>query len=150
MGKLLSKFVFQPPRFIKPPDRNDIVLTTPHESRISVKIINRYARFYLIVSHGNAEDINSAYDWASNIFIQFVNVNVVLYGNQYLKLEYTGYGLNEEGLQCSEEYTYNDIECVYKYLTVQMNITPENIVLYGRSLGSGPSCYLAEKYRVGG
>jgi hypothetical protein len=26
-----------------------------------------------------------------------------------------------------------------------MQMKPENIVLYGRSLGSGPSCYLAER-----
>ena len=29
-------------------------------------------------------------------------------------------------------------------------IDPKSIVLYGRSLGSGPSCFLAEKYEVGG
>jgi dienelactone hydrolase len=68
----------------------------------------------------------------------------------YSYIEYTGYGINEEGFSPSEQYTYNDIECVYKYLTGQMNIQPDNIVLYGRSLGGGPSCYLAEKYKVGG
>lgn len=31
-----------------------------------------------------------------------------------------------------------------------MNVKPENIIAYGRSLGSGPSCFLAEKYPIGG
>jgi pimeloyl-ACP methyl ester carboxylesterase len=29
-------------------------------------------------------------------------------------------------------------------------IPSERIILFGRSIGSGPSCFLAEKYRVGG
>lgn len=66
-------------------------------------------------------------------------------------LEYTGYGDNPEGLECSEKYCYNDIKSVYQYLTQAMNIEPRDIILYGRSLGSGPTCYLAEKYKnIGG
>jgi len=34
---------------------------------------------------------------------------------------------------------------VFEYLTEERNIPPEHIVLYGRSLGSGPSCYLAAR-----
>jgi predicted esterase len=34
---------------------------------------------------------------------------------------------------------------VYEHLTQVLGIPPEHIVLYGRSLGSGPSVYLAEK-----
>ena len=39
---------------------------------------------------------------------------------------------------------------MYLYLTEQMNIDPSRIVLYGRSIGSGPTCYLAEKFEVAG
>jgi len=45
----------------------------------------------------------------------------------------------------SEANCYADIDCVFEYLTKERNIPPEHIVLYGRSLGSGPSCYLAAK-----
>jgi hypothetical protein len=69
----------------------------------------------------------------------------------YLNLEYTGYGDNVEGLESCEEYCYNDIKSVYQYLTQALNIEPRDIILYGRSLGSGPSCYLAQKYKnIGG
>jgi abhydrolase domain-containing protein 17 len=39
---------------------------------------------------------------------------------------------------------------VYLYLTEILHIRAENIILFGRSIGSGPSCFLAEKYLVGG
>lgn len=45
----------------------------------------------------------------------------------------------------SEENCYADITAAYDYLTEVRGIAPENIILYGRSLGSGPSCYLAMK-----
>jgi len=32
----------------------------------------------------------------------------------------------------------------------ELKLEPKNIIIFGRSLGSGPSCYLAEKYEVGG
>lgn len=36
------------------------------------------------------------------------------------------------------------------YLTENLNVSPNRIILYGRSIGSGPSSYLAEKYEVAG
>lgn len=40
---------------------------------------------------------------------------------------------------------YADVTAAYEYLTKTLNLHPSTIVLYGRSLGSGPSCYIAEK-----
>lgn len=40
--------------------------------------------------------------------------------------------------------------CVFEYLTQVLHIDPGRIVLYGRSLGSGPSCYLAQKTQAEG
>ena len=72
-------------------------------------------------------------------------VNVVAY-------DYSGYGLGtrrkdnvENGVQPSEENCYADIDAVYEYLTTMRGVNPKQIVLYGRSVGSGPSCYLAQK-----
>lgn len=71
-----------------------------------------------------------------------VEVNAVVY-------EYTGFG-ESNGRLPAEASLYEDIETVYLYLTENLNISPDNIILYGRSIGSGPSCYLAEKYDVAG
>lgn len=40
---------------------------------------------------------------------------------------------------------YRNIEVAYKYLREDRNIAASHIVLYGRSLGSGPSVHLARK-----
>ncbi len=50
----------------------------------------------------------------------------------------------------TEDSIYKDIMAVYKYLTINLDFNPKSIVLYGKSLGSGPSCYLADKQVVGG
>lgn len=80
MGKFVSKFTFLPPGRITPLEDNDIILTTKHGSRIQLKIINRYSKFNLLVSHGNAEDISSVYEWAMGKLFKFLNVNVIIYG----------------------------------------------------------------------
>lgn len=41
---------------------------------------------------------------------------------------------------------YSDIECVLQYLTKEVKKPMENIILFGRSLGSGPTIDLASKY----
>lgn len=63
--------------------------------------------------------------------------------------EYTGFG-ESNGKVPSEKSLYDDIETVFLYLTENLNVTSDRIILYGRSIGSGPSCYLAEKYNVAG
>ena len=63
--------------------------------------------------------------------------------------EYTGYG-ESNGQLPADVSLYDDIETVYLYLTENLNIPPETIIAYGRSIGSGPTCYLAEKYTLGG
>lgn len=45
----------------------------------------------------------------------------------------------------SEDNCYADIDAAYHYLRHTLKVPAQNIVLYGRSLGSGPSCYLAAK-----
>jgi hypothetical protein len=50
----------------------------------------------------------------------------------------------------SEGMCYRNIEAAYKYLREERNIPPSQIVLYGRSLGSGPSCHLARKTALDG
>jgi fermentation-respiration switch protein FrsA (DUF1100 family) len=43
----------------------------------------------------------------------------------------------------SEKHCYADIEAAYDFLRNTLRVPATNIVLYGRSLGSGPSCHLA-------
>jgi len=146
MGSLISHIVFTPPK--KQPEQDleleaDPTLTTPHRSEIQVKVIqNNEAKFYMLVSHGNSEDINSISGWGKNL-CNYLNVNVVLY-------EYTGYGANQSNNRCSEEYCYGDIDTVYNHMINFLKISPDKIIIYGRGLGTGPSVYLASQKKAAG
>lgn len=100
------------------------------------------AQHTLLFSHGNAEDLGMMYKRMKDLALVLC-VNIMAY-------DYTGYGLStgsETGARQgpSENMIYRNIEAAYKYLREQRNIPASSIILYGRSLGSGPSCYLAAK-----
>ena len=93
----------------------------------------------LIYSHGNGEDIGQVRPFLQN-FQQL--------GTSILTYDYPGYGTSKG--QRSELGTYAAIASVYKYATETLGYSPEKITLYGRSLGSGPSTWLAEREIVAG
>jgi len=80
MGKIISKFLFQPPGKFSIYDSSDKILITKHNSRIQFKFVNRGFKFNLLVSHGNAEDINSVMEWADFYVYKHLDVNLVMYG----------------------------------------------------------------------
>jgi fermentation-respiration switch protein FrsA (DUF1100 family) len=93
----------------------------------------------IIYSHGNAEDIGKVESQLETILKD---------GWSIITYDYPGYGNSSS--KASEYGCYDAIDTVYRYLTEKKKITPDRIVLWGRSLGTGPSCYLAEKKQVGG
>ena len=136
MGSKLSTLVFQPPEVTYSHAKRHIIwLRTLKNASIPAFFIDRQSKVTLLFSHGNAEDIGMIYEW----FLEFsleLRVNVLAY-------DYEGYG--KAGGVPTEETCYDDIDAAYEYLTDGLRIPSEHIVLYGRSLGSGPSCYLAER-----
>ncbi|XVF52041.1 hypothetical protein PTKIN_Ptkin04bG0233300 [Pterospermum kingtungense] len=96
---------------------------------------NPYARLTLLYSHGNAADLGQLYD----LFVQLkVNLRVNLMG-----YDYSGYGASTG--KPSESNTYADIEAVYECLQSEYGISQEDLILYGQSVGSGPTLHLAAK-----
>lgn len=88
----------------------------------------------IIYSHGNATDIGAMYPLQA-MLVQSLLCNVVSY-------DYSGYG--ESGGVAMEANTYKDIAAVYDYTLKNVaEGNASNIVLYGQSVGSGPSCHLA-------
>ncbi len=97
----------------------------------------------LIYSHGNATDIGAMH-FMQVVLAKGLKCNVVMY-------DYSGYG--ESGGVPLESNTYADIEAVYDYVlkNIVADANEKNIILYGQSVGGGPSCYLASnKSNVGG
>ena len=83
-------------------------------TKLQVLFINRNAKYTMIFSHGNAEDIYLVQSWLQSYFLKHVNVNAVVY-------EYTGFG-EANGNIPKEQSLYDDIETVYLYLTEIINI----------------------------
>mmetsp|Transcript_20163 Transcript_20163/g.28962 ORF Transcript_20163/g.28962 Transcript_20163/m.28962 type:complete len:275 (+) Transcript_20163:63-887(+) len=136
MGSTLSSLVFQPPSVTYlNATKNLIWLDTKSGVKIPAFYINRKCKVTLLFSHGNAEDLGMIYEWFCELSRE-IQVNVLAY-------DYEGYG-KAPGVP-SEKSCYENIEAAYSHLTEKLLIPPENIVLYGRSLGSGPSTYLAHK-----
>jgi pimeloyl-ACP methyl ester carboxylesterase len=59
-----------------------------------------------------------------------------------MAVDYQGFGLSEGSP--TEKGTYADAEAAWKYLTEDAGVRPENIIIYGFSLGGGVAVYLAE------
>jgi abhydrolase domain-containing protein 17 len=137
MGDAISTLLFQPPSPTYLHPSRHFWLRTSSGSNIPAFYIERPgAVVTLLFSHGNAEDLGMIYDWFNDL-ARVLRCNIMAY-------DYTGYG-KSNGSTPTEDGCYCDIEAAYHYLTNERHIVPEQIVLYGRSLGSGPSCYLAAK-----
>lgn len=100
-------------------------------------LLRKNAKYTVLYSHGNAEDLGMMYKRMRHL-AQVLCVNVLAY-------DYSGYGLSRPRCKPSEKMCFRNIDAVYNYLVNIMKIPPRRIVLYGRSLGSGPTCYLAKK-----
>eukprot|EP00559_Dactyliosolen_fragilissimus_P009065 CAMPEP_0184868776 /NCGR_PEP_ID=MMETSP0580-20130426/31745_1 /TAXON_ID=1118495 /ORGANISM="Dactyliosolen fragilissimus" /LENGTH=281 /DNA_ID=CAMNT_0027369881 /DNA_START=149 /DNA_END=991 /DNA_ORIENTATION=- len=139
MGDLISSLLFQPPPATYLHPTRHFWLESTSGGRIPAFFIERpNAQVTILFSHGNAEDLGMIYDWFNDL-ARVLRVNIMAY-------DYTGYGKSmPANISPCEDFCYADIETAYSYLTDVRRIQPEQIVLYGRSLGSGPSCYLASK-----
>ena len=93
----------------------------------------------LLYFHGNAEDLRSSYDLA-DMLRSVLNVNV-------LALEYPGYGLYKG--KCKECTILQDAETIFNFLTEEFKFSGKDILIFGRSIGTGPATYLARKYDIG-
>ena len=143
------RFVLDP-RLMRPPERGMTVEAIKVPSKRGVHLATVICRVpnptsttrTLLYSHGNATDVGAMFQ-IQTVLSQSLQCNVVSY-------DYSGFG--ESGGTMAEQNTYTDIQSVYDYiLDTKIAADPSRVVLYGQSVGSGPSCYLASKNRdVGG
>lgn len=84
--------------------------------------------------HGNAEDIGLAFDLLY-LFGQRMEMHV-------MAIEYPGYGLYKTS-KPSEDQIKQDSVVIFDYLTQCVGINESDIILWGRSMGSGPTSYLS-------
>lgn len=90
----------------------------------------------IVFFHGNAEDIGLAYE-----LLNYLRINLQVH---IIGVEYPGYGIYEG--ECTEQRVNEDAINVFQFL-LTTGIEPNEIILFGRSIGSGPACYLASTSR---
>ncbi|GAB2300233.1 hypothetical protein Dimus_034271 [Dionaea muscipula] len=94
-----------------------------------------FARFTVLYSHGNAADLGQMQE----LFIELrahLRVNIMSY-------DYSGYGASTG--KPTELNTYSDIDAVYNCLKNGYDIKQEDVIVYGQSVGSGPTLHLASR-----
>lgn len=138
MGDTISQLVFRPPNPPTPirPNKHFWLDIDRDGNKVPAFFIKRRkATVTCLFSHGNAEDLGMMYSRMKEL-ARVMCVNVMAY-------DYTGYGKSTG--EANEENVFKCISAAYKYLLDIRGIKPEEIVLYGRSVGSGPTCYLAAR-----
>ncbi|HET8892361.1 MAG TPA: alpha/beta hydrolase [Candidatus Angelobacter sp.] len=110
-------------------------ITTAGGKKISaVYLPNPAAKFTLLVSHGNAEDLGDDRYWLDNL--RHAGFNVFAY-------DYEGYGTSEG--KATEKSVYEDEAAAYEFLAVDLKTPPDRIIIFGRSVGAGPATYIAAR-----
>ncbi|XP_071711881.1 uncharacterized protein [Rutidosis leptorrhynchoides] len=102
---------------------------------VATYVKNPVASLTVLYSHGNAADLGQMYDLFCELSLH-LKVNLMGY-------DYTGYG--QSSGKPSEQNTYADIEAVYRCLEETYNVKEEDVILYGQSVGSGPTLDLASR-----
>ncbi|XP_059642852.1 uncharacterized protein LOC132284738 isoform X1 [Cornus florida] len=102
---------------------------------VAVYMKNPAASLTLLYSHGNAADLGQMYELFSELSLH-LRVNLMGY-------DYSGYG--QSSGKPSEQNTYADIEAAYRCLEETYGVKEENVILYGQSVGSGPTLDLASR-----
>ncbi|MGD9153618.1 MAG: alpha/beta hydrolase [Gammaproteobacteria bacterium] len=122
-------------------DTNDVIkLTTKDGVRISaVYLPNVHAKYTILFSHGNAEDLGYILP-----FLQDLNAQ----GFSVFSYDYRGYGTSKG--RPTESRAYADANAAYDYLVNNLHVAPKHIVVFGRSLGAALAIDLAARKPVAG
>lgn len=135
-----DRMIFLPPAKSYRDTPDVIRLSTAGGERIAaVYLPNAGATYTVLFSHGNGEDLGGVLPLLP--VLRDLGFSVFAY-------DYRGYGLSEG--RPSERNVYADIDAAYDYLTRDLRVPPERIILYGRSLGAGAAVDLASRRFVGG
>ena len=138
---MAERIIFQPPSPSYDGDAEDLVfIPVAEEERIAaLHLRNPDASCAVLFSHGNAEDLGHVRPYCELMRRQ---------GFDVLAYDYRGYGLSDG--HPGEDRACQDILAAYDYLRRHFSGTGDDIILLGRSVGAGPSLFLAEREPVGG
>ncbi len=93
----------------------------------------------VLICHGNGGNLTNRADIMKALLDQDLSVFI---------FDYQGYGKSTGSPSIPKVIT--DAETALNYLLKEKNYKPENIILFGESLGTGLACELSTKVKVGG
>ena len=135
-----ERLIFQPQSSSYSDSGQILKIPMPDGTLVSSRYLtNASSRYTILYSHGNAEDIGD---------IEGVLRQFHARGFSILAYDYSGYGTSQG--RPSEASSYTNIFAVYEYLRQELRIPAGQILVFGRSLGGGPSTELAGRQAVGG
>jgi len=135
-----EKLIFapQPSTYVHLP--NEVKISVENGEQITaVYLPVPQAKWTILFSHGNAEDLGTVLPFMQQF--ETLGYSVLLY-------DYRGYGTSDGSP--SEKNTYHDVAAAYRWLVEEKKVDPKTIIVQGRSVGGGPSTWLAAHYKVGG
>jgi fermentation-respiration switch protein FrsA (DUF1100 family) len=136
-----DRMIFQPPPSSYRAGQLPIVmLPTEHGTIATLHLPNPRAAITVLYAHGNAEDLGQLAPWLEELRRA---------GFAVLAFDYRGYGLSTGGPPSAAGAT-DDLAAVYHHAVSTLKIPPPRLVLYGRSVGSGPATDLAARVPAGG
>src|ERR1051326_5089050 len=137
---LSESMIFQPHPSSYRDTAEVLKITTSNGNKISaVYLPNPSAKFTLLVSHGNAEDIGDDRYWLEELRRA---------GFSVFAFDYEGYGTSQG--KATEKSVYQDEAAAYDYLAINLKTPPDHIVIFGRSVGSAPATYIAARRPAAG
>lgn len=135
-----DRLIFLPPPATYQDGPDILKLTTADGAQISALYLpNPQARYTFLYSHGNAEDLGRARPGLEAL--RDLGFAIFAY-------DYRGYGTSQG--TPSEPAIYQDIDAAYRYLTNTLKLPVDRVIVYGRSVGGGPSIDLASRVPVAG
>ncbi len=137
---LADTIIFQPQPSSYQNSNQIISVEYGNGTKISaIYLPNPDARYTILYSHGNAEDIGQLLPML--VDIKGMGFSVFAY-------DYQGYGTSSG--TSSEESVYEDGFAAYEYLKKNLGIPAKRIIALGRSLGGAVATNLANKRDLGG
>ena len=93
----------------------------------------------VIYFHGIGEDLGETLN-EMNFIRRRCKVNVI-------GVEYPCYGLNWDSGVCTDELMMRDAECVLKFVLWDLHLAEKDVIIIGRSMGTGVASQLASSMK---
>lgn len=113
--------------------------TTDGETLSAVWLKNPNARYTLLFSHGNGEDLSRVFPFLQEYYADHFSI---------LAYDYRGYGTSDG--TPSYRKVKDDAAAVYQWLTTQGETEPGQIIAIGRSLGGALAIQTAARHPIAG